>query len=71
MRRSVDYTHAAVSQDPTEAQVREPEVSYFRTRSIEVGSDPPSPVEVDGDLVGTRPARFTVVPQAVKFMCPE
>lgn len=55
---------------PSGAQVDEPDVTYFRTASVEVDSDPPSIVELDGDLFGTTPASFTVVPDAVKVLCP-
>jgi diacylglycerol kinase family enzyme len=55
---------------PSGAQVEEADVLYFRTASVEVESDPPSIVELDGDLFGTTPASFTVVPNAVKVLCP-
>ena len=55
---------------PSGAQVDEPDVAYFRTARVEVDSDPPSIVEVDGDLFGTTPASFTVVPTAVTVLCP-
>ena len=55
---------------PSGAQVDEPDVAYFQTARVEVDSDPPSIVEVDGDLFGTTPASFTVVPNAVKVLCP-
>jgi diacylglycerol kinase (ATP) len=55
---------------PSGAQVDEPDVAYFRTASVEVRSDPPSIVEIDGDLFGTTPATFTVIPDAAKVLCP-
>jgi YegS/Rv2252/BmrU family lipid kinase len=54
---------------PSGAQVDEADVAYFRTASVAVDSDPPSIVELDGDLFGTTPATFTVVPDAVKVLC--
>lgn len=54
---------------PTGAQVDEPDVAYFRTARIEVDSDPPSFVELDGDLFGTTPATFTALPRAVNVIC--
>ncbi len=54
---------------PSGRQVAEPDVAYFRTRRIDVDSDPPSTVELDGDEFGMTPARFTVIPHAVKLMC--
>ena len=55
---------------PSGAQVHEPDVAYFRTARIEVDSEPPALVEVDGDLFGTTPASFEVVPRAVTILCP-
>ncbi len=54
---------------PSGAQVEEPDVAYFRTARIEVDSDPPSVVELDGDLFGTTPVTFTAVPGAVEVIC--
>mgnify|MGYP001555179885 CR=1 FL=1 len=54
---------------PTGAQVEEPDVAYFRTARIEVDSDPPSFVDLDGELFGTTPATFTALPGAVNVMC--
>jgi diacylglycerol kinase (ATP) len=56
---------------PSGAQVQEPDVVYFRSVKIEADSKPPSLVEVDGDLFGTTPASFEVIPHAVTVMCPE
>jgi diacylglycerol kinase (ATP) len=55
---------------PSGAQVDEPDVTYVRTARIEVESSPPAVVELDGDLFGTTPASFTVLPRAVEVMCP-
>ncbi len=54
---------------PSGAEVEEPDVAYFRTARVEVDSDPPSIVELDGDLFGETPATFAVVPDAVKVLC--
>jgi len=55
---------------PSGAQVDEPDVAYFRAPRIDVRSEPPSVVELDGDLFGTTPASFEVIPNAVTVMCP-
>ena len=55
---------------PSGAQVDEPDVAYFRTARLEVDSQPPALVEVDGDLFGTTPASFEVIPHAVSVLCP-
>lgn len=55
---------------PSGAQVDEPDVAYFRTARIVVDSEPPSLVEIDGDLLGATPASFEVIPHAVTMMCP-
>ena len=54
---------------PSGAQVEEPDVAYFRTGRITVESEPASLVDLDGDLVGTTPATFEVLPRAVEIMC--
>jgi diacylglycerol kinase family enzyme len=38
---------------------------------MEVHSDPPAILELDGDLFGTTPATFAVCPRAVQVLCPE
>jgi len=53
------------------AHVHEPDVSYFPARELEVVCDPPAILDIDGDLFGTTPARFTVCPRAVQILCPE
>ena len=51
--------------------VKEPGVLYFSTKRIEVESDPPGLIEIDGDLFGMTPATFTVCPEAVQVLCPD
>jgi YegS/Rv2252/BmrU family lipid kinase len=55
---------------PSGAWVREPGALYFPAKRIEVDSDPPGILDVDGDLFGTTPATFTVCPRAVQVLCP-
>ena len=44
-------------------------VRYFPAKHIEVTSDPPVGLEIDGDAFGTTPATFTVCPSAVRILC--
>lgn len=50
--------------------VNEPGVSYFPARKIEVDSDPPSILDLDGDICGMTPAAFTVCPRIMQIMTP-
>jgi len=54
----------------TGAHVHEPEVSYFPVTEIEVESDPPAGLQMDGDVLGTTPATFTVCPRALEVVAP-
>lgn len=54
----------------TGAHIREPEVSYFPVRAIEVESEPPAGLQMDGDVFGTTPVKFTVCPQALQVVAP-
>jgi len=55
----------------TGSHVDEPFVSYFPVKKIDVDSDPPAGLEIDGDIFGTTPATFTVCPRAVQILSPE
>ena len=55
----------------TGKHVDEPEVSYFPGEQLEVVSDPPASVEVDGDVCGTTPVTYTVCPKELEIMTPE
>ena len=46
-----------------------PEVSYFTGRKIEVHSEPPAVLDLDGELFGTTPAAFSICPLALEVMC--
>ena len=50
--------------------VKEPGVLYFPVREITVESDPPVPLEVDGDLFGTTPVKLHVCPGALRIRTP-
>jgi len=48
-----------------------PEVRGWKVRSLVVRTDDPSPlVEADGDIVGRLPARYDVVPAALRVLVP-
>ncbi len=50
--------------------VNEPGVLYFSTKKIEVDCEYPGIVEIDGDIFGTAPAKFSICPRAVEVVCP-
>jgi len=52
------------------AHIDEPDVAYFPGKKIEIESDPPAVVELDGDLRGWTPATITVCPKAVRILTP-
>lgn len=50
--------------------ITHPKVSMFRARHVVIESDPPLPLLVDGEIMGTTPAEFTLSPQAIEVMVP-
>jgi diacylglycerol kinase (ATP) len=50
--------------------VTHPKVEILRSPFVEVDSDSPLPLETDGELVGTTPARFEIVPRALRLKVP-
>ena len=50
--------------------VREPGVLYFQAKELTVQSNPPVPLEVDGDMFGTTPVAFRVCPRALRILPP-
>ena len=50
------------------AYVNEPGVVYFPTKKIEVDSDPPVILDIDGDIFGMTPATFKVCPKAIQVI---
>jgi len=54
----------------TGAHIKEPGVSYFPGRRVEVDTAPFSILELDGDIFGTTPATFTVCPGVLQVMIP-
>ncbi len=47
-----------------------PKIDHLRSASVEIDAEQPLPVEVDGEPIGTTPARFEVVPAAVNVRVP-
>lgn len=50
--------------------VSHPKVTMRRAQEIHLSSEPPLPVLVDGDVLGTTPVRFSILPRAVEVMAP-
>ncbi|MGB0389106.1 MAG: diacylglycerol/lipid kinase family protein [Ardenticatenaceae bacterium] len=49
----------------------EPEVEFLRGKEIRIESDPPLPVQVDGDAVAEPVMNFSVVPKALRIVVPK
>ena len=47
-----------------------PKVDHVRSASVEIDAAEPLPVEVDGEPIGRTPARFEVVPAAIRVRVP-
>jgi diacylglycerol kinase (ATP) len=47
-----------------------PKVELLRSPSVAISADEPLPLEVDGEPIGTTPARFEVVPAALRLRVP-
>jgi diacylglycerol kinase (ATP) len=47
-----------------------PYVLRLRGTEVELSADPPTPFELDGDVAGTTPARFGVLPRAARLIVP-
>lgn len=45
-------------------------VLHRRVRSLEICSEPPMPFNADGEPIGHTPARYQVIPGAVRFVAP-
>jgi len=50
--------------------INEPSISYSPGGKIEVQSDPPVDLELDGHLYGTTPATFSIRPRALQIIAP-
>jgi YegS/Rv2252/BmrU family lipid kinase len=47
-----------------------PKVELLRSASVDVDSAVPLPIETDGEVAGTTPARFEIVPRALRVRAP-
>jgi diacylglycerol kinase family enzyme len=47
-----------------------PKVELLRSSAVAISADEPLPLEVDGEPIGTTPARFEVVPSALRLRVP-
>ena len=47
-----------------------PKIELVRGASVSVEADPPLPVVLDGEQPGTTPARFEIVPGAIRVRVP-
>lgn len=52
------------------AYLSHPKVELLRSSAVAVEADEPTPLEVDGEPIGTTPARFEVVPGALRLRVP-
>ena len=46
-----------------------PKVRYFRTTHLEVSSDQPTLLEIDGEPLGQLPLEIEVIPKAIRVLC--
>jgi diacylglycerol kinase (ATP) len=49
---------------------RMPWISYKRSEAIEIRTPEPVAMQIDGDPIGSTPARFTIAPGALKVVVP-
>ncbi len=42
-------------------------MKHFKARDVVVDADPPLPVQIDGEMLGTTPVHATILPRAVKL----
>ena len=51
--------------------LRHPAVHFARGSTVTIEADPPLPLEVDGEIVGTTPARFALHPRQIPVLRPD
>ncbi len=54
----------------TGSHVTEQRITYLPAQSVEIESDPPAILDIDGDLFGTTPASIALCPDALRVMTP-
>ena len=50
------------------AHLGHPKVTELRAREISITACRPMPIDLDGEMVGTTPARLTVLPSSIRFL---
>ena len=50
------------------AHLNHPKVTELHAREITIAASRPMPIDLDGEMVGTTPARITVLPSAIRFL---
>ena len=50
--------------------IHHPKVTMLRGRNIRVESDPPQPIFVDGEVIGSTPAEYSILPGALRVVVP-
>jgi diacylglycerol kinase (ATP) len=50
--------------------IEDERAEYFHARDVRIETDSSARVSVDGELIGHAPARFSIVPGALKVICP-
>lgn len=53
----------------TSKKIIHPKITYATARHVEMTSESPCRIEVDGELVGFLPATIDIMPLAIKFLC--
>lgn len=48
----------------------DPEIAYYRARTIQVTARPRMPIQIDGDAIGETPMTFAVAPGALRALLP-
>ncbi len=54
----------------TRYHMRDPQMVYYRARTIDIYTDKPMAVQVDGEAAGQTPLHVEVVPQALRVLVP-
>jgi len=54
----------------TRYHMRDPQMIYYRARTVDIYTDKPMAVQVDGEAVGQTPLHVEVVPRALKVLVP-
>ena len=50
------------------SHLKNPKVTELHAREITITASRSMPIDLDGEMVGTTPARITVLPSAIRFL---